>query len=265
MKNHIIFRITLFINVFCLIFFSKNLIAFDGLLITPDEYYLTIYECGFLRSAPNTPSKSTSLDLHDRVKIYDEHYGKQVTIRKGVSSNIPGSLIYPPAGEYTHQYVIVEPVFKLKAKYTVNQITYYTTNSNYYNCGSNIETDSPSTTDVKDYGVVTMNMNGLYNHASEKFDGSDVLSFLGKSVQCYLLDSNWKIFDAVENQPAPSNSRVIVIIPSPVSVNSKSKFDIKFNITDSGWALNNNNGKTVANDGVTSFSVWSATFALDVK
>ena len=86
----------------------------------PDYYAITITEMGLCTAAPTAPTTSSAIDLSSCASTFTSPGGYEVSVENGVSKNLAGSMSKPPNGAYTHGFIRMSNVFKIKAAITLN-------------------------------------------------------------------------------------------------------------------------------------------------
>ncbi|KZK73651.1 MAG: hypothetical protein A3K90_08545 [Pelodictyon luteolum] len=149
----------------------------------PDEFRMAVIEMGLLKSNPGTPDADTPLDFSSAVKVYQSQSssGDEVIVRNGVSSSLPGTINRPPDGTYSYGYVVIDPTFKVKGKYTVETVTYYSLDSEKFLWEStdNMNTkkgERVATSDTS-WNLATIKMNAFNTQPS--YTGSRYISTEG--------------------------------------------------------------------------------------
>ena len=100
---------------------------------TPDKFELTMYEMGLCTSDPISGSAGSKIwDKSTCVTTMIDSSGVTVDLAPGSSSSktaaLPSSETRPPAGTYTHAFILLSNVFGLKGSYTFSNGTrYYST------------------------------------------------------------------------------------------------------------------------------------------
>lgn len=73
----------------------------------PDTYKLTIYEMKLCTSAITAPTTSSAVGTTSCQAVLTNANATAMTITKGGSAAISGSIVRPPNGSYTHGYVLL--------------------------------------------------------------------------------------------------------------------------------------------------------------
>lgn len=142
---------------------AENLNSVDGYCsITPEKYEVKIYEMGMCTADPIVSlvfSKDSCVPtfINSSPVSADMANGNLVTLES------QAKLDRPTPGEYSHAYMIIDPIFKLKFSYTLAGVTYYSkdTSTSYSAPRSNTKTVAPSMS--FDEKVDTFNYDGGFS------------------------------------------------------------------------------------------------------
>ena len=152
----------------------------------PAYYGINFYEMRVCSSIPTAPTTSTTFDLSNCPVVLSSPSGSLVEVKYGISSAIPGTITRPASGTYTHAYVKVGNVFKIKGDVDFGSDT-YSTDGRY--C---ISAEGSQTTLSRNNGTCSNSLGatpGLLTTEKVSFGGSDVTKTGTRGI-AYLLDSN---------------------------------------------------------------------------
>ncbi len=219
----------------------------------PDAFYMKVYEMGLLASNPGDPdAPGESLDFSSAVKVFQSAAGEEVQVLNGVSSPLSGTITRPPEGTYSYAYVVIEPMFRVKAKLLAGGTTYYskasvasdaksysysyedepnvTINSNYYN--------ARVSSNIADWGVSTVYMNS-FSGTGESYRWAKP----GGGMFAYLTTSGYVLGSGASkgsDSALPGNgtiTRLVGIIPMSVTVTSSmNTMDLSFKVLEGASA-----------------------------
>ena len=205
----------------------------------PDEFRMAVIEMGLLKSNPGTPDADTPLDFSSAVKVYQSQSssGDEVIVRNGVSTSLPGTITRPPDGTYSYGYVVIAPVFKVKATYVYGGTTYYSLESEKFlwESGESIVGNQASRVATSDasWGLATIKMNAFNTESA--YTGNRCISTEG-GVSAYLTDSSYKLGANANGTGAGSYgtiSRLVGIMPLNVTVDATTTtMDLAFKVTE---------------------------------
>jgi len=232
-------KIRVIVFLFVVVFLAGLHDARADSFFEPDEYRMAVIEMGLLRSDPGTPDADTPLDFSSAVKVYQSQNssGDEVTVRNGVSTSLPGTITRPPDGTYSYGYVVIAPVFKVKATYEYGGATYYSLESERFNweSGANIVTEQTSRVATSDasWGLATIKMNAFNTEPS--YTGNRCITTDG-GISAYLTDSSYKLGANANDTGAGSYgtiSRLVGIMPLNVTVDATTTtMDLAFKVTE---------------------------------
>jgi hypothetical protein len=182
--------------------------------VTPDSQKITWYRVEFCKSKPTGPTTSATVDRSDCSTFYQNDSGSEVSIAKGVGTQIGSASDYTaiPYGTYTYGIITMGSTFKFTTSVTFNGNISDGTNSTT-TCVTKVSSlgtlygydDRINTTAKKDLscasgasaaeivvGVNTLTMDG-------NNDCNHLLTFQGTTanINAYMLESNGTLVDGV--------------------------------------------------------------------
>ncbi|MDC1139583.1 hypothetical protein OAT04_01815 [Candidatus Pelagibacter sp.] len=182
--------------------------------VTPDSQKITWYRVEFCKSKPTGPTTSATVDRSDCSTFYQNDSGSEVSIAKGVGTQIGSASDYTaiPYGTYTYGIITMGSTFKFTTSVTFNGNISDGTNSTT-TCVTKVSSlgtlygydDRINTTAKKNLscasgasaaeivvGVNTLTMDG-------NNDCNHLLTFQGTTanINAYMLESNGTLVDGV--------------------------------------------------------------------
>ena len=182
--------------------------------VTPDSQKITWYRVEFCKSKPTGPTTSATVDRSDCSTFYQNDSGSEVSIAKGVGTQIGSASDYTaiPYGTYTYGIITMGSTFKFTTSVTFNGNISDGTNSST-TCVTKVSSlgtlygydDRINTTAKKNLscasgasaaeivvGVNTLTMDG-------NNDCNHLLTFQGTTanINAYMLESNGTLVDGV--------------------------------------------------------------------
>lgn len=220
----------------------------------PQSLKTTIFKIGLCTAQPTAPTSSAPIDLSSCQTVFQNNAGSEISVVKGVSTTLSGTITKPPVGSYTYSYVIVSPVFKQSTLLTFSPARSNLPSSGAPSLGTvcwSKQGDfysyrSTRATDLVECGLVAPSTIGetssKTNVATVDSQNNPLMSKDFGSITAYMVDSSYKI--AVSSAGSMGNvSYVVGVMPSttPWVVSTSTKnLDISLNIT-SGTTVEINN------------------------
>ena len=161
----------------------------SGCWSNPAYYDINFYEMRVCSSIPTAPTTSTTFDLTNCPVVLSSPLGGLVEVKDGVSSAIPGTITRPPNGTYTHGFVKVSNIFKIKGDVDFGSSSKLSVPSDRY-CVTNT---GSQTTNSRINGICSASSGatpGLLTTEKVSFSGGVDVTKTGTRGIAYLLDSN---------------------------------------------------------------------------
>ena len=235
-----IFFILLFLTFLSLVFYSNNANALDpsvsisrvnpectgnagGVItqpgtsdceVTPDSQKITWYRVEFCQSKPTGPTTSATVDRSNCSTFYQNDSGSEVSIVKGVGTQIGSASDYTalPYGNYTYGIITMGSTFKFTTSVTFNgnisdgtnatttcvtKASSYGTIYGYHNNMNTFAQANMSCATGAAAAEITIGVNTLTMDIDD--DCSHLLSFQGTSanLDAYLLESDGTLLNGV--------------------------------------------------------------------
>ena len=184
--------------------------------VTPDSQKITWYRVEFCKSKPTGPTTSATVDRSSCSTFYQNDSGSEVSIAKGVGTQIGTASDYTavPYGNYTYGIITLGSTFKFTSSVTFDGnvsdgngtnstttcVTKASTLGTLYGYHNNINTfdkGNMSCASGAAAAEITIGVNTLTMDGSN--DCNHLLTFKGTSadVNAYLLESNGTLLDGV--------------------------------------------------------------------
>jgi hypothetical protein len=182
--------------------------------VTPDSQKITWYRVELCKSKPTGPTPTAVVDRSDCSTFYQNDSGSEVSIAKGVGTQIGTASDYTvvPYGNYTYGIITLGSTFKFTTSVTFNGnisdgtnstttcVTKASTLGTLYGYHDNINTfdkGNMSCASGAAAAEITIGVNTLTMDGSN--DCNHLLTFKGTSadVNAYLLESNGTLLDGV--------------------------------------------------------------------
>ncbi|MCK9398202.1 MAG: hypothetical protein M0Q44_21775 [Methylobacter sp.] len=80
----------------------------------PDEYYMTVYRMGLCTAQPGAPTTTTAADLSSCTTVFQNTAGSNVSVKKGISTALVGTITRPPNGAYVYGFIELAPQFQVR-------------------------------------------------------------------------------------------------------------------------------------------------------
>jgi len=162
-----------------------DLAAREGCWAKPAYYGINFYEMRLCSSLPTAPSITTTFDLSNCQLVLSSPLGSLVEVQYGISSAIPGTITRPENGTYTHAYVKVDNIFKIKGDVdfgsSPNHARYCVSDTGSQTTTSRIDGSCSATSGATPGLVITEKVS---------FSGGVDVTKTGTRGTAYLLDSN---------------------------------------------------------------------------
>jgi len=158
----------------------------------PDYYEVKIYEMGLCSSAPTAPTTSSKIDTTSCQTVMTSTSGSSISVVKGTTTSIPGTINRPVNGTYTHGYIRISNDFVLKdsRQYSIslsdgtNPGDHCATTSSGMACDTSAVTAAKRTFSLQDFGN-----NDSYTMSKSTSDGT-VNAYLVVDSTEYLAESD---------------------------------------------------------------------------
>lgn len=238
-------------------------------LAEPISYKTKIYRVGLCTSQPTAPTTNTAVILSSCTAVFANDSGHEVTIRKGASTALYGTITQPASGTYTYAYAIVDPIFKTSSKFTFDSTrtnipsagppssgtvcwsklgTFHSYRSgdatNLIDCGS-ASTAMPAETST------TVNALGVSNNAALT---TNIFSTPSGNLTAYLLDVSMKTAN-LSPDGLGTIKYILGIVPTTITISNSTKtLDVSFDITNGTTLEINNKGTRIEAFGVGPFA-----------
>lgn len=161
----------------------------QGCWAKPVYYGINFYEMRLCSSIPTAPTITTTFDLSNCQLVLSSPLGSLVEVQYGISNAIPGVITRPENGTYSHAYVKVGNIFKIKGDVDFGSSSNLSVAANRY-CVSNAGSQTTASRVDGSCSATSGVTPGLVTTEKVSFDGGSSVTKTGARGTAYLLDSN---------------------------------------------------------------------------
>jgi hypothetical protein len=199
-------------------------------LTTPQNYEVIIYKLGLCTADPLTGSSFSDTSCNT---VYSSSSNTRINLSPGSVLNLKGTSVLPQVKQYLFAYVIMSPTFRLKFKYELNGITYYSKG------GSSLASEftKNATSNASEASTFIETLDSFDDESNDHLANAGPISVPGGSIKALLAKA-----DLTASANSSETVRLIgVFQPDQLKdINVKSglkTFDIGFTVEDTGGAV----------------------------
>ena len=203
--------------------------------VSPDKYWIKVYDVGVCKSVPTAPTGSQPYDVSTCKPIFHNASGATLEVKKGVATPITGTITRPSNDTFSYVYFIIAPYTDIQTKKSFipnRQARGSSTTGGtcWSRAGNRYGYSLTGINDLVACGsTVTNGDNGITRTWTNSFSGQPSLTY--GTLTAYLLGSNNKLGNGSDNSMGNVVKILGVFTQILTVADTTTGLDIAYNVT----------------------------------